>query len=312
MPKNLVSVCLITYNQNAFVSDALNSIAAQKTTFDFDILIADDCSTDGTKQKVLEFSKKSSNTSLILQKKNIGAAKNHIDLISTPKTKYIAYLEGDDFWTDPYKLQKQVNYLEANPSVSCCATRFSNFTGNVERPSGFPSHNQIVKHDLVSVLNSNWSPIQSLTMVFRSELLKPKLHLLANNRIYAGDYAMTVLLAIKGEIHVLADNTANKRLDSGGVWESLHDIMKCRKLIETMDETAKFIPKYCKELVSNRIHYHADYLLQDVATNIRGLINTTIFLMKLQLRNRHLAILCLKYFSNIIRVKLGSLKTQFR
>ena len=259
----------------------------------------------------MAFSKNRPNTSIILQEKNVGPAKNFIELISTPKTKYISYLEGDDYWTDPYKLQKQVDYLEANPHVSCCATRFDAIDNNTVKKTLFPNHKKIIKHDLESVLNSNWSPIQTLTMVFRSELLKPKLHLLANNRIYAGDYAMTVLLAIRGEIHVLPDNTGNKRVDSEGVWESLHDSLKCRKLIETMDETAKLIPFKYKKLVANRITHHADYLLQNVSTNGRDLFKTSMFLLKLHLRNRNLTILCLKYILNFIRVKLGSLKPQF-
>lgn len=259
----------------------------------------------------MAFSKSRSNVSLILQESNVGPAKNFIELISTPKTKYISYLEGDDYWTDPYKLQKQVDYLESNPGVSCCATRFNAIDNNTIRKTLFPNHQNIIKHDLFSVLNFNWSPIQTLTMVFRSEILKPQLHLLANNRIYAGDYAMTVLLAMKGQIHVLPDITGMKRMDSGGVWGSLHDHLKCRKLIETMDETSKFIPKNFKVLVENRINHHAGYLLQNVATNGRDLFKTSIFFIKLHLRNRHLAILCLKYILNFIRVKLGSLKPQF-
>jgi len=307
----IITVCVITYNHNEFISHALNSIAAQKTNFNYDILIADDCSTDGTKEKVLAFSKSRSNVSLILQGSNVGPAKNFIELISTPKTKYISYLEGDDYWTDPYKLQKQVDYLEANPDVSCCATRFNAIYNNAVKKTLFPNHTKIIKHDLVSVLNSNWSPVQTLTMVFRTDILKPKLHLLANKSIYAGDYTMTVLLALKGEIHVLPDNTGNKREDSEGVWESLHDSLKCRKLIETMDETAKLIPFKYKKLVANRINHHVDYLLLNVATNGPKLIKTTIFLLGLHVRNRHITILCLKYIINLTRIKLGRLKSQF-
>jgi glycosyltransferase involved in cell wall biosynthesis len=311
MPESLVSVCIASFNQEEFISDCLTSVLTQKTNFEFEIIIGDDASTDNTQHIIRITCKNKKNCKIVLREKNLGCPFNGLDIWAKANSKYIAIVDGDDYWTDPYKLQKQVDYLEANPHVSCCATRFDAIDNNTVKKTLFPNHKKIIKHDLESVLNSNWSPIQTLTMVFRSELLKPKLHLLANNRIYAGDYAMTVLLAIRGEIHVLPDNTGNKRVDSGGVWESLHDSLKCRKLIETMDETSKFIPHKYKKLVAARVTHHADYLLQNVSTNGRDLFKTSMFLLKLHLRNRNLTILCLKYILNFIRVKLGSLKPQF-
>ena len=280
-------------------------------------MVADDCSTDGTQEVILHYTYKSQPIiKFIKRKKNLGyltgnGRLNGLHAYSITRSKYIAMCEGDDYWTDPYKLQKQVDYLEANSSVSCCATRFNEIDNGTIKKTLFPFHKNIIKHDLVSVLNSNWSPIQTLTMVFRSDILKPKLHLLRNKKIYAGDYAVTVLLALKGDIHVLPDNTGNKRVDSGGVWESLHDSLKCKKLIETMDETSKFIPKKYKELVANRISYHADYLLKNVSTNGQRLIITSLFLLKLHLRNRNIAVICLKYNLNYLRVKLGQIKSRF-
>ena len=314
----MLNVLVFSYNHEKYLNTCLESVSNQIFDNTFHCLIADDCSNDSSPQIIEHFIKRFPDLfSYIKRQENLGkftggnGRYNGLHAYSLVKSKYVAVCDGDDYWTDPYKLQKQVDYLEANPHVSCCATRFDAIDNNTVKKTLFPNHKKIIKHDLESVLNSNWSPIQTLTMVFRSELLKPKLHLLANNRIYAGDYAMTVLLAIRGEIHVLPDNTGNKRVDSGGVWESLHDSLKCRKLIETMDETSKFIPHKYKKLVAARVTHHADYLLQNVSTNGRDLFKTSMFLLKLHLRNRHLTILCLKYIHNFIRVKLGSLKPQF-
>ena len=312
----LVSVCFITYNHVDFVEEALDSVLMQETDFRVEIIIGDDASTDGTSEVVDRYQQANPYKIKILRStENLGkytgnGRLNFIRNLRACRGKFIAPLEADDYWTDPYKLQKQVNYLEANPGVSCCATRFNEIDNGTIKKTLFPNHKNIIKHDLESVLNSNWSPIQTLTMVFRSDILKPKLHLLTNKKIYAGDYSITVLLALKGEIHVLSDNTGNKRVDSGGVWESLHDILKCRKLIETMDETAKLIPFEYKKLVANRINHHADYLLQNVATNGRDLFKTTIFLLRLHTRNRHITFLCLKYIINLTKIKLGRLKPQ--
>ena len=312
-----VSVIIITYNHSKYISSCLEGVLKQITNFSIECLVGDDFSNDGTSSILSNFEEQNKNLIFHIRRNtNLGQLTgngrlNLLHSLSLASGKFIAICDGDDFWTDPYKLQKQVDYLEANPDVSCCATRFNEIDNGTIKKTLFPSHKNIIKHDLESVLNSNWSPIQTLTMVFRSDILKPKLHLLANKRIYAGDYTMTVLLALKGEIHVLPDNTGNKRVDSGGVWESLHDSLKCRKLIETMDETAKLIPFKYKKLVANRINHHADYLLQNVSTNGPRLIKTSIILLKLHLRNLGMATLCCKYIFNFTRVKLGRLKPQF-
>ena len=87
----------------------------QKVDFDYELIIADDYSTDGTREIILDYKENYPGLiKLILQKRNVGPGKNWLDLIEAPKSKYIAYFEGDDYWTDPYKLQKQVDFLEAN------------------------------------------------------------------------------------------------------------------------------------------------------------------------------------------------------
>ncbi|MDA8990796.1 glycosyltransferase [Opitutales bacterium] len=216
----------MTYNQNAFVTKALDSIAAQKTTFDFDILIADDCSTDGTKQKVLEFSKKSSNTLLILQKKNIGAAKNHIDLISKPLSKYIAYLEGDDYWTDPYKLQKQVDYLEANSDCSFCFTDCQ-----VKRKNNLQEiHPNIIKKtkfDGIDLADQPGSIAQPCTWLVRRECIQNLPNWVTSR--YTADWCMQVHFSKFGKGGYIPENTAVYRIHDKGVWSKLNPYEGWRK-----------------------------------------------------------------------------------
>ena len=311
----MLNVLVFSYNHEKYLNTCLESVSNQIFDNTFHCLIADDCSNDSSPQIIEHFIKRFPDLfSYIKRQENLGkftggnGRYNGLHAYSLVKSKYVAICDGDDYWTDPYKLQKQVDYLEANPCVSCCATRFNEIDNDAVKKTLFPNHKNIIRHDLVSVVSSNWLPVQTLTMIFRSDILQPKLHLLRNQKIYAGDYAMTVLLALKGDIHVLPDNTGNKRVDSGGVWESLHDSLKCRKLIETMDETSKFIPNKYKKLVAARITHHADYLLQDASTNGSRLIKTSIFLLKLHLRNLSLATLCCKYIFNFTRVKLGRFK----
>ena len=116
MTAKLLSVCLITYNHEKYIRDAIEGVLMQKVDFDFDLIIADDCSTDGTRTIINEYKQQYPELiKLILQEKNVGPAKNHMDLITAPKSKYIALCDGDDYWTDPLKLQKQLRFLESNP-----------------------------------------------------------------------------------------------------------------------------------------------------------------------------------------------------
>ena len=110
-----VSVILLTYNQEKFVSQAINSILFQKFIGSLQIFIFDDCSTDGTPEILNSFESLFPNQiKVIYNRKNIGLAKNFEQAIILSRGKYIAYLEGDDYWTDPNKLQKQFNFLESN------------------------------------------------------------------------------------------------------------------------------------------------------------------------------------------------------
>ncbi|MBO1912885.1 glycosyltransferase, partial [Microvirga sp. 3-52] len=98
---------------------AIESFLMQKTNFDFEILIGEDCSTDNTKKIVEGYAEKHPGTiRIITSEKNVGARKNSIRLLENSRGKYIAECEGDDYWTDPYKLQKQVDYMVEHPDCS--------------------------------------------------------------------------------------------------------------------------------------------------------------------------------------------------
>lgn len=115
----LVSICCITYNHEKYISDAIESFIMQKTSFPVEIIIHDDASSDNTTNIIREYEKKYPELfTCIFQKENQyskgirGIAAQFTFLLA--RGKYIALCEGDDYWTDPYKLQKQVDFLEAN------------------------------------------------------------------------------------------------------------------------------------------------------------------------------------------------------
>ena len=122
----LVSVCIITYNHEKFIAQNLESVLMQKTNFPIEIVIAEDCSTDNTRTIIKEYQDKYPDMIRpIFHNKNVGAISNARDYAIPQCTgKYIALCEGDDYWSDPEKLQKQVDFLENNSAYTFCTHRF--------------------------------------------------------------------------------------------------------------------------------------------------------------------------------------------
>jgi len=120
----LVSICTITYNHAKFIRQALDGFLMQETNFPFEVLIHDDASTDGTADIIREYAEKYPDIiKPIFQKENQYSKGVQISLtynFPRVKGKYVALCEGDDYWTDPRKLQTQVDFLEANPEFSMC------------------------------------------------------------------------------------------------------------------------------------------------------------------------------------------------
>ncbi len=122
--KIMVSIDCITYNHEEYIRETFDGIIMQKTNFEFEILVHDDASTDKTAEIIREYQQKYPNiVKPILQTENQlskGSDINYEFNISRAKGKYIAFCEGDDYWTDENKLQKQVDYMEANPECTLC------------------------------------------------------------------------------------------------------------------------------------------------------------------------------------------------
>ena len=124
--KPKLSVVLITYNHAKYIKEALDGILMQKVNFPFEIVVGDDCSTDGTKEILREYAAKHPGKfKLILREQNLGRPTLNVYLTSMEcRGDYLAYLEGDDFWTDENKLQKQVDFLDSHEDYSATTHSF--------------------------------------------------------------------------------------------------------------------------------------------------------------------------------------------
>lgn len=199
-----VSVCMITYNHETYISDAIEGVLMQKTNFPIELIIGEDCSTDNTRNICIEYQQKYPDIiKLRLPEKNLGVMPNFIETLSAGSGKYIALCEGDDYWTDPLKLQKQVDFMEMNDALSFCfhnATVYfvdNNLTVdfNEKMKSGIRSTNDIL-------LNEWFIPTASVLL--RSSMLPnpfPKWYY----EVYNGDYGLELLLSIKGKFYYFND-----------------------------------------------------------------------------------------------------------
>lgn len=124
----MVSVVLITYNHEKYIEEAIEGVLMQEITFPIELIIANDNSPDNTDDIVKNILKKHSKSFIIRyinQQENKGMIANFIDALSQCNGKYIAFCEGDDYWVEPLKLQKQVNFLEENLEYGLVATDFN-------------------------------------------------------------------------------------------------------------------------------------------------------------------------------------------
>ncbi len=194
-----VSVCMITYNHEKYIAQAIESVMMQVTDFDYELVIGDDCSIDKTREIcIVHQNKYPDKIVLLLPDRNNGPNKNFISTYLTCSGEYVALLEGDDYWIDSYKLQKQVNYLDHNPHVSVGL-----HNGNIEENGvkvGKAQGDSFQIYSVKNVINSRvLAPTASY--LFRNSIQFPPWF----QKVYGGDYALLFLLANLGEIHYLPE-----------------------------------------------------------------------------------------------------------
>ena len=117
----LVSVVMITYNHSPFLRTAMDGVLSQRTDFPFEFIVADDASTDGAVDIIREYASNHEEVVPVFQPENSKGFKNMYDALSHVRGRYVAFCEGDDYWTDPCKLQQQVDFLEAHADFNVCA-----------------------------------------------------------------------------------------------------------------------------------------------------------------------------------------------
>lgn len=225
----MVSVVCATYNQEAYIRQCLEGIMMQKTSFSFEVLINDDASTDNTASIIKEFEiKYPKHIKPIYQKENQYSKGIKIDPnYNIPRTqgKYIAMCEGDDYWIDELKLQKQFDFMENHPECTMC---FHNAEIENNLKDKTISHIQIEDREYFSnELFSNWI-VPTASMFFRKDFLDFKI--LTNKNILNGDLIYILLAAEKGKVYGLSEKMSTYRMHEEGVtWNPTINFIRARK-----------------------------------------------------------------------------------
>lgn len=193
----------------------------QQVNFPWELIIADDFSTDGTREIILEYYEKYPNLiKLILQKENVGASRNWLDLISSPKGKLIALCEGDDYWTNPQKLQKQVDFLCINSDYSmCCHASEIIYEDGDRQPEIYRS----AERDTTFTVDYFLQPMSK--NIFRTESVLFRYEYFQNipdwfDKIVVQDYPLFLWLSHHGKIRYLNQVMSVYRRHSRGLWNS--------------------------------------------------------------------------------------------
>lgn len=223
MKKPLVTIACITYNHEKFVLDCLKGIFMQECDFDYEVIIHDDCSTDNTQEIIKDFiSPYKEKVTLIFQKENqYSQGKKPLTdfVIPMAKGKYIAICEGDDYWTDSLKLQKQVQFLESNDKIKLCYHKTLNkseINGKqyfFHEPSLFFTKKNIINKKYF--LRRGGGAFATPSCMIHKDVIK-KLDNLP--KLLNGDTMIAISACLSGEIGYIKDLMAVYRVQTPGSW----------------------------------------------------------------------------------------------
>lgn len=253
--KPLVSIKCIAFNQKDYISDALDGFLMQKTDFPFEIVVHDDASTDGTDLIIRQYEEKFPDIIKGLYEtenqysKHDGSLQRIIN--GALHGKYVAFCEGDDYWIDEKKLQKQVDFLESNPDYGLCYTQTKVFRQKENRHDG---NTFGVSFNGFDDLVQNGNRIPTLTVCMRRDIYEKYLEEVKpfDKHWLMGDYPAWLYFAYKSKIKFLEEATAVYRVLEESMSHS-KDLKKQANFIKSTIDIQKFFLEFAgKDIEQNR------------------------------------------------------------
>ena len=211
----MVSIFSLAYNHESYIEKAIESWLMQKTNFRFEAVIGEDHSTDRTREIVFSYAKKYPEIIRVIHSEsNVGIRENAKRTRAACRGKYVAFCEGDDYWIDPNKLQRQVDFMEANPDFSICFHDAIVLQDNKSQPPKyFVSKNQKEISSTEDVIEKYYIPTAS--MLLRSTYIEDLPDWFKH--VYNGDWALQLFLSTKGKIKYIDELMSVYRKNEGGL-----------------------------------------------------------------------------------------------
>lgn len=228
---------MLTYNHKSFIAQAIESVLAQETDFPFEIIIGEDESQDGTREICIAYAERypekirlflRSRKDVIYINDRATGRFNLIESLKATRGKYIAMCEGDDYWTDPHKLQKQVDFMEAHPECSMCFhdVRIVSEDGTCVLESYRPPDRKAL-YTLDDIVERCF--IQTCSVMLRNGLVRD--YPSWSYEFPNGDWITFVMSAQHGDIGYLDTQMASYRLHQGGIWTGRSTLSKIQQIL---------------------------------------------------------------------------------
>lgn len=269
-PAIKVSVCVPTFQHENFIRQTLDAALAQETDFPFEIVVGDDGSSDKTPEIIRQYAAQHPDKLVpYLHPKNLGpsyppefAGRNNVLLLlKACRGEYVALCEGDDYWTDPHKLQKQVDFMDANPSYSLCHHNLQ-----VIYEDGSPGHlfnppDQKDTSTIVDILEDRWF-IGTASLLYRNYFLTEDF-VDWHHKAASGDWALVLQIAARGPIHYFPEIMAVYRKHRGGL-SNVHadtNLFFLQNRKEMFENVNNWLEKKYDQTLSKTIRNYADKLV---------------------------------------------------
>ena len=237
-----VSICCITYNHENYIEDTIKSFINQKTSFDYEIIISNDCSTDKTQAVIDKYKELYPNIIKdISPSHNMGCIANFYYTLNSCKGTYIAYCEGDDYWTDENKLQMQVDFLEKNQDIGLVYTYANVFYQEEKRIAKNTIGEPFVSYEGVFI---NGNCIPTLTLCMRKKLYKKYLEEIkpTEKNWKMGDLPICLWFIKNSKIHLIPKVTAMYRVLSESASHS-NDTQKMAAFNQSIYDIREYFAK---------------------------------------------------------------------